>query len=109
VLTSIGGARVPGTVLEELVIGVGEAVANARQHGGSPATARIWAGSGRILVHVHDSGPGPADPLAGLIPARAEPGLRGSGLWLIHMIGLDAALIRSPDGFTVRLSAGHAV
>ena len=107
-LTSIGGARVPGTVLEELVIGVGEAVANARQHGGSPATARIWAGSGRILVRVHDTGPGPADPLAGLVPVWARPGRRRGGLWLMHMLDLDVALIRSRDGFTVRLTAGRA-
>ena len=108
VLTSIGGGRVCDTVLEELMIGVGEAVSNARRHGGPPVTARIWAGSGRILIHVHDTGPGPADPLAGLVPAWARPGLRGGGLWRIHMLGLDVALIRSRDGFTVRLAAGHA-
>ena len=93
-LTSIGGGRVSDTALEELMIGAGEAVGNARRHGGPPVTARIWAGSGRILVHVRDTGPGPADPLAGLVPARAWPGQRGGGLWLIHMLGLDAALIR---------------
>ncbi len=106
VLTIIGG-RVSGTALEELMTGVGEAVGNARRHGRPPVTARIWAGSARILVHVHDTGPGPADPLAGLVPAWARPGRRGGGLWLIHMLGLDAALIRSRDGFTVRLAAGH--
>jgi len=108
VLTVIGGGRVSGTALEALMIGVGEAIGNARRHGGPPVTARIWAGSGRILIHVHDTGPGPADPLAGLVPVRASPGLRGGGLWRIHMLGLDAALIRSRDGFTVRLAAGHA-
>ena len=89
------------------MIGVGEAIGNARRHGGPPVTARIWAGSGRILVHVHDSGPGPADPLAGLVPVWARRGRRRGGLWLIHMLDLDAALIRSRDGFTVRLAAGH--
>jgi anti-sigma regulatory factor (Ser/Thr protein kinase) len=107
VLTSIGHGRVSGTALQDLMIGVGEAVSNARQHGRPPVTVRIWAGSGRILIHVHDTGPGPADPLAGLVPVWARPGRRGGGLWLIHMLGLDAALIRSPDGFTVRLAAGH--
>ena len=106
-LTSIGGGRIPGTALEELMLGVEEAVSNARRHGGPPVTARIWAGSGRILIHVHDTGPGPADPLAGLVPVSARPGQPGGGLWLIHMLGLDAALIRSRDGFTVRLAAGH--
>jgi anti-sigma regulatory factor (Ser/Thr protein kinase) len=108
VLTSIGQGRVPGTALEELMIGAGEAVGNARRHGRPPVTARIWAGSRRILIHVHDTGPGPADPLAGLVPAWSRPGLREGGLWLIHMLGLDAAMIRSRDGFTVRLAAGHA-
>jgi len=108
VLTSIGGGRVSDTALEELMIGTGEALSNARRHGGPPVTARIWAGSGRILVHVHDTGPGPADPLAGLVPAWAWLGQREGGLWLIHMLDLDAALIRSPDGFTIRLAAGHA-
>jgi len=107
-LTIIGGGRVPDTALEELMIGVGEAISNAQRHGEAPVTARIWAGSRRIVVHVHDTGPGPADPLAGLVPVWAGPGRRGGGLWLIHMLGLDAALIQSLDGFTVRLAAGHA-
>jgi hypothetical protein len=107
-LTIIGGGHVSDTALEDLMIGVGEAVANAWQHGGPPVTVRIWAGSARILIHVHDTGPGPADPLAGLVPVWAGPGLREGGLWLIHMLRLDATLIRSQDGFTVRLAAGHA-
>ena len=57
VLNSIGGGRIPGTALEELMLGVEEAVSNARRHGGPPVIARIWAGSGRILIHVHDTGP----------------------------------------------------
>jgi anti-sigma regulatory factor (Ser/Thr protein kinase) len=107
-LTSIGGGQVPATALEELMIGAGEAVSNALRHGRPPVTAWVWAGSGRILIRVHDTGPGPADPLAGLVPAWARPGLREGGLWLIHMLDLDAAMIRSRDGFTVRLAAGHA-
>ena len=106
-VTSIGGGLVPDTALQDLMIGVGEAVSNARQHGCPPVTARISAGSGRILVHVHDTGPGPADPLAGLVPLWARSGRQEGGLWLIHMLDLDAARIRSRDGFTVRLAAGH--
>ena len=106
-VTSIGGGQVPDMALQDLMIGVGEAVSNARQHGCPPVTARISAGPGRILVDVHDTGPGPADPLAGLVPLWARSGQQGGGLWLIHMLDLDAALIRSRDGFTVRLAAGH--
>jgi anti-sigma regulatory factor (Ser/Thr protein kinase) len=105
-VTSIGRGQVSDTALEELVMGAGEAVSNARLHGRPPVTARIWTASRRILIRVHDTGPGPADPLAGLVPAWARPDLRGAGLWLIQMLGLDAALIRSRDGFTVRLAAG---
>jgi anti-sigma regulatory factor (Ser/Thr protein kinase) len=106
-VTSIGAGRVPGTTLEDLEIGASEAISNARRHGRPPVTARIWAAPGRILVHVHDTGPGPGDPLAGLVPAWSNPGLDGAELWLIHMLDLDAAMIRSQDGFTIRLAAGH--
>ncbi len=106
-VTSIGHGRLADTILRDLVIGVSEAVSNARRHGRPPVTVRIWALSGRMLVRVHDTGRGPGDPLAGLSPAWAGPGLRGAGLWLIHTLGLDAALIRSRDGFAVRLAAGQ--
>ncbi|HEX5301755.1 MAG TPA: ATP-binding protein, partial [Streptosporangiaceae bacterium] len=104
-VTSIGAGQVPGTALQDLEIGASEAVSNARRHGRPPVTARIWAASGRILVHVHDTGPGPDDPLAGLVPAWTRPELDGAGLWLIHMLDLDTAMIRSPDGYTIRLAA----
>lgn len=106
-VTSIGGGRVPDTALEDLVIGASEGVSNAWQHGRPPVTVRIWADPGRIVVKVHDAGPGPGDPLAGLIPPWAGPGLQGAELWLIHMLGLDIAMTRSADGFTVRLAAGR--
>ena len=106
-VTSIGHGQVPDTALQDLEIGATEAVSNALQHGRPPVTARIWAASGRILVHVHDTGPGPRDPLAGLVPAWAKPDFREPEIWLIQMLDLDAALIRSRDGFTVRLATGR--
>jgi anti-sigma regulatory factor (Ser/Thr protein kinase) len=108
-VTSIGHGQIPATVLQDLEIGVSEAVSNGWQHGRPPVTARIWAASGRILVNVHDTGPGPADPLAGLVPAWANQDFdRGGGLWLIHMLDIDSALIRSEEGFTVRLATERA-
>jgi anti-sigma regulatory factor (Ser/Thr protein kinase) len=107
-LASIGHGRLADTVLRDVLIGVSEAVSNAWRHGRPPVTVRIWAAPRRMLVRVHDTGPGPGNAVAGLAPAWARPGLRGAGLWLIHMLGLNAALIRSPDGFTVRLAAGPA-
>jgi hypothetical protein len=59
------------------------------------------------MVHVHHTGPGPGDPLAGLVPPWTKPELHGAELWLIHMLSLDASMTRSADGFTVRLAAGH--
>ena len=107
-VTSIGSGQLSDAALQDLVIGASEAVSNAWRHGRPPVTARIWAASGRVLVRVHDTGSGPADPLAGLVPAPSTPERQGAGLWLIHVLGLDPALIRSRDGFTVRLVAGHA-
>lgn len=107
-VTSIGHGQVPAPVLLDLEIGVSEAVSNAWQHGRPPVTARIWAAAGRILVHIHDTGPGPAGPLAGLVPAWANEGFRHGGLWVIRMLDLDTALIRSRDGFTVRFATGRA-
>ncbi len=104
-VTATGRGHVPDSRLQELVLGVSEAVTNARRHGRPPVTLRIWAVAGRVVVHVHDTGPGPADPLAGLTPAAGAPNLPGAGLWLIHMLNLHPALIRSGDGFTLRLRA----
>jgi anti-sigma regulatory factor (Ser/Thr protein kinase) len=107
-VTSIGSGQLPKAALQDLVLGASEATSNATRHGRPPVTVRIWAASGRILVHVHDTGPGPRDPLAGLSPASARQDRHGAGLWLIHVLGLDPALVSSHDGFTVRLSAGNA-
>ena len=71
--TQIAPGRIPATTLQDLLIGVTEALTNAHRHGRPPATVRIWAAPGRILVTVHDTGPGPADHLAGLTPATAGP------------------------------------
>ncbi|MGH3282729.1 MAG: ATP-binding protein, partial [Trebonia sp.] len=104
-VTAAGRGHVPDPRLQELVLGVSEAVANARHHGRPPVVLRIWAVAGRVVVHVHDTGPGPADSLAGLTPAAGALSLPGAGLWLIHMLDLHPALIRSSDGFTLRLRA----
>ncbi|HEY7260814.1 MAG TPA: sensor histidine kinase [Trebonia sp.] len=108
-IAGIAHGQLPDAALQDLVIAASEAVSNARRHGRPPVTVRIWAASGRAVVRVHDTGPGPGDPLAGLIPAPTRPDLEGAGLWLIHMLDhLDAAMVRSEDGFTVRLAAGRA-
>jgi anti-sigma regulatory factor (Ser/Thr protein kinase) len=104
-LIRIASGRLEAKTLKELIQAASEAAGNAIYHGEPPVTVRIWATSRRIVVSVHDCGPGPADPLAGLVPATQDPLLPGWGLWLIHQFDIDTALIRSGDGFTVRLRA----
>ena len=107
-LAQIGRGRIPATTLDDLLIGVSEAVTNAQRHGRPPATVRIWATPGRIVVTVHDTGRGPADPLAGLVPAPSNISDHrlGLGLWAMHQLDIDVALSHTDDGFTVRLRSG---
>jgi anti-sigma regulatory factor (Ser/Thr protein kinase) len=95
-------------VIQDLLVGVSEAVSNAAAHGRPPFTVRMWAAADRVVVRVHDHGQGPADPLAGLVPPpdSAQKSGLGLGLWLIHQLDIDVALIRDHDGFTVRLRSG---
>jgi anti-sigma regulatory factor (Ser/Thr protein kinase) len=107
-LAQVGPGRIPGTTLDDLLIGVSEAVSNAQRYGRPPATVRIWATPGRIVVTVHDKGRGPADRLAGLVPAPSNTSDRrlGLGLWTMHQLDIDVALRHADDGFTVRLRSG---
>jgi hypothetical protein len=108
-LAQIGRGQVTGTILDDLLLGVSEAVSNALIHGRPPATVRIWATPDRIVISVQDHGPGPADPLAGLVPAAGKAATLGLGLWLIHQLDIDGALKHGDDGFTVRLRGGTTI
>jgi len=104
-LMQAGRGRVPSAALQDLLIGVTEAVTNAQRHGRPPVTVRIWTAPDRLVVTVHDTGHGPADRLAGLVPAPGStPDRRlGMGLWVMHQLDLDVALKHAGHGFTVRL------
>ena len=104
-LEQIARGRIPSSTLEDMLIGVTEAVANAQRHGRPPAIVRLWAASDSVVVTVHDTGPGPADRLAGLVPAAGSTSDRrlGLGLWVIHQLDVDVTLRHNSDGFTVRL------
>lgn len=105
-IAQAGRGQVRDDVLDDLLIGASEAVNNAVLHGRAPVSVRIWSAPSRIVVHVHDSGPGPADRLAGLIPPAKGAAHPGLGLWLTHQLDIDVALIYEDDGFTIRLRAG---
>jgi anti-sigma regulatory factor (Ser/Thr protein kinase) len=106
-LSQAGRGRLPDAILDDLLLGTSEVVTNALLYGEPPATVRIWAGPDRVVVCVRDSGPGPANPLAGLIPPASSAVDAELGLWLTHQLDIDVALIYSDDGFTVRLAAGR--
>jgi anti-sigma regulatory factor (Ser/Thr protein kinase) len=109
-LTQISPRRIPPATLDDLLIGLSEAITNAQRHGRPPTTVRIWATPGRIVITIHDTGHGPADHLAGLIPAPAStPDHKlGLGLWVTHQLSIDITLRHTNDGFTIRLRTGTA-
>ncbi|BEL04321.1 MEDS domain-containing protein [Actinoplanes sichuanensis] len=92
--------------VDDLVVAVSEAVANAQRHGVGPVRLRVWSGIDRLVVTVTDTGDGPQNPFAGLLPAGdgADGGL---GLWIAHQSCNHVALYRHADGFTIRLTAGN--
>jgi anti-sigma regulatory factor (Ser/Thr protein kinase) len=104
-LAAIVRSRVPGPVLQDLLIGVTEAVTNAQRHGRPPVIVRIWAAADRVVVTVHDTGHGPADGLAGLVPVPSSTPdrHRGLGLWVMHQLDIEVTLRDDGAGFTVRL------
>ncbi|GIJ73386.1 sensor histidine kinase [Virgisporangium ochraceum] len=96
----------PDQDLEDLVLAVSEAVANAHRHGRAPRRMRLWTGTDRMVVSVTDAGAGPKDPFAGLLPA-GDGTDGGLGLWIIHQMCSHVTMDRRADGFTIRLTAGN--
>jgi anti-sigma regulatory factor (Ser/Thr protein kinase) len=91
--------------LNGLVLSVSEAVTNALVHGRPPVRFRAWVQPGRIVATVTDGGPGPADPVVGMMPAGRPHGHGGLGLWLTHQMCSYVSLQRGASGFTIRLIA----
>ena len=84
----------------DLVLAVGEIIANTLSHTSGGGTVHIWTAGGQILCQVHDGG-WISDPLAG----RRRPPLhaRGHGLWVVNGI-CDLVELRSgPACTTIRL------
>jgi anti-sigma regulatory factor (Ser/Thr protein kinase) len=90
---------------DALLIGVSEALTNARVHGVAPVLVHLWADDRQVLIRVQDQGNGPADSLVGLLPTPSDVGESGRGMWIVHNLDIDVALIAADDGFTVRLRA----
>ena len=99
--TGVGAGEV-----DDLVIAASEVVTNAILYGRPPVTFRAWAGPEHIVVTVHDCGPGPSDPMVGLVSTDKPSGEGGFGLWIAHQLCHRVTLDTDADGFTVRLVAG---
>lgn len=96
-LTAIGAP-------ENLVYAASEVLTNALQHGLPPATLHAWAAPDRVVVAVHDTGPGPADPFVGLLPSGRRDLQAGMGLWMAYRMCDRITVDRAPGGCTVRLT-----
>jgi anti-sigma regulatory factor (Ser/Thr protein kinase) len=105
VLQAAAGTEVPANEVEDMLIAVSEAVANAYRHGLTPVRLRLWAGRDRLVVMVTDGGTGPADPFAGLVPVRASTS-GGLGLWIVHQLCSRVTMTTGDDGFTLRMIVG---
>lgn len=92
--------------LQDLTVAVSEAVTNAMVHGRAPYGMRVWRGTDRVVVTISDAGPGPKDPFAGLLPAT-DRATGGRGLWIVHQSCNHVTAESSPDGYTLRLTAGN--
>ena len=103
-------SELPGAEIEGLTLATSEAVANAIVHGRPPVVLRLWTQPGRLTTTVTDTGHGPTDPFAGLLPADQpdrQPGGPGLGLWISHQL-VDITHRRHAGGYTVRMAATQA-
>ena len=103
----------PDNEIDKLIFATNEAVINALRHGRPPTVLRLWTNRGRVTVTVTDTGPGPADPLVGLLPNEFPTTTAGDpvpgpalGLWLIHQL-VDVTRRSDTGGYTIRLTATH--
>lgn len=98
--------RLPQPDVDDFLVAVTEAVANAQRHGVGPVHLRLWAADDRLVVSVTDAGAGPDDPFAGLLPA-GDGRNGGLGMWIAHQSCNHVAHYRHAGGFTMRLTAGN--
>lgn len=97
-------ATTAGVASEGLVAAVSEVLSNAHVHGQPPVALRGWSSRGRVVLKVSDGGPGPADPIAGLIVPDGEA-TGGRGLWIANQLCDMFSITAEDDGCSVRMIA----
>jgi anti-sigma regulatory factor (Ser/Thr protein kinase) len=87
----------------DLVLAVGEAIANSIAHGGGRGTLRLWTSDDRgVVAEIRDSGK-LVNPLAGRSRPHPASANGGRGLWMMHQL-CDLVEIRAAEeGLTLRL------
>ena len=89
-------------VVDDVALAVTEVLTNALLHGEPPALLHVYDEGPSWVCHVHDAGPGPLDPLVGLLPP-AEPSDHGYGLWLARQLCAAVDVGNVESGTHVRL------
>jgi anti-sigma regulatory factor (Ser/Thr protein kinase) len=77
----IRAAGLEGEAAHLLLAGAGEVITNALVHGRAPRRLWVYTEGPTLVCHVHDGGPGIADPLATYL-APDRHATQGHGLWL---------------------------
>lgn len=85
---------------DDLLLAVGEMLANSIRHGGGSGTLRTWRADGHLVCEVEDAGV-IDDPLVGRRPAGPRQ-LSGRGLLLVNCLADLVRMHTRPDGVTVR-------
>lgn len=89
-------------VVDDLASAVTEVLTNALLHGDPPVSLHLYDEGATWVCHVHDRGPGPLDPLTGVLPP-AEPSDHGYGLWLARQLCTAVDVGHDRTGTHVRL------
>lgn len=91
------------TATDYLLMAAGELITNALVHGKAPRNMWVYTDGDQLVCHVHDSGPGPADPLvAYLVPEQRAT--HGQGFWLARQLSDSLDLATDATGTHARLS-----
>ena len=95
-------AGIDPEVVADVALAVTEVLTNALLHGEPPALLHVYEEGPTWVCHVHDGGPGPIDPLLGLLPP-GEPSDHGYGLWLARQLCSAVDVGNDRSGTHVRL------
>jgi anti-sigma regulatory factor (Ser/Thr protein kinase) len=89
------GAGLSGEQVDDLMVGVSEAMTNSIRHAGGSGELLVWQAGAEVLCEVRDGGH-VTDPLAGRVAPSVHQ-LDGRGLWIMNRV-CDLVQIRDIEG-----------